>query len=93
MSKARLWRVEAQSISGLRAPSFYVETETPDSKNREKAEQEAIKLAKEKSGLGRFPKTWKFSVVHLEDRFQIDGRWVKQGVYQMNERGQWQKNR
>ena len=93
MSKPRLWRVEAQSISGLRAPSFYVETVTPDSKNREKAEQEAIKLAKEKSGLGRFPKTWKFSVVHLEDHFQIDGRWVKQGIYQMNERGQWQKNR
>jgi hypothetical protein len=68
-----------------------LETETPDSKIREIAEEEAIKLAKEKSGLGRFPKTWNFSVVHLEDRFQIDGRWVKQGIYRMNERGQWQK--
>jgi hypothetical protein len=84
--------VEAQSVSGLRAPSFYVETATAESKNREKAEQEAIKLAKEKSGLSRFPETWKFSVVHLEDRFEIDGRWVKQGIYRMNERGQWQKN-
>jgi hypothetical protein len=68
-----------------------LETETPDSKIREIAEEEAIKLAKEKSGLGRFPKTWNFSVVHLEDRFQIDGRWVKQGIYRMNEKGQWQK--
>jgi predicted FMN-binding regulatory protein PaiB len=68
-----------------------LETETPDSKIREIAEEEAIKLAKEKSGLGRFLKTWNFSVVHLEDRFQIDGRWVKQGIYRMNERGQWQK--
>lgn len=91
MSKSRLWRVVITHVSGYQAPSFYLETETPDSKIREIAEEEAIKLAKEKSGLGRFLKTWNFSVVHLEDRFQIDGRWVKQGICRMNERGQWQK--
>ena len=91
MSKSRLWRVVITLVSGYQAPSFYLETETPDSKIREIAEEEAIKLAKEKSGLGRFPKTWNFSVVHLEDRFQIDGRWAKQGIYRMNEKGQWQK--
>ena len=93
MSKSRLWRVDTTHTSGYHAPSFYVETVTPDSKSREKAEEEAIKLAKEKTGLSRFPKSWIISVTHLENKIEIDGRWVRQGDYKMNERGQWQKNR
>lgn len=93
-SKLRLWRVEAQSISGLRAPSFYIETSTPEVLTREKSEQEAIRLAKEKTGLSRFPETWKFSVTHLEDHFHLKSngweKWVKQGVYKL-ENGSWTK--
>lgn len=92
MFKARLWRVDTQHVAGYHAPSFWIETDTKVTQNREKAEQEALKLAKEKSGLSRFPETWKFTVTHLENYFQIDGRWVKQGVYRMNEKGQWVKN-
>jgi hypothetical protein len=93
MNKARLWRVDISHMLGYQAPSFLIETETKGNELREKAEQEAIRLARGKSGLGRFPKIWKFTVTHLEGHFQIDGRWVKQGVYRLNERGQWVKNR
>jgi hypothetical protein len=62
------------------------------SQTREKAEQEALKLAKERTGLSRFPKTWKITVTHMENYFQINGRWVPQGVYKLNERGQWAKS-
>lgn len=92
--KIRLWRVEAQSISGLRAPSFFVETATSSNLTREESEPEAIKLAKEKSGLGRFPETWNFTVTHLEDYFLLKSngweKWVKQGVYTL-EHGRWTK--
>lgn len=92
MNKLRLWRVEAQNISGLRAPSFYIETSTPEAWTREESEQEAIKLAMETSGLGRFPKTWKFKVTHMENYFQLKSngweKWVKQGVYRL-ENGSW----
>jgi len=92
MNKTRLWRVEAQSISGLRAPSFFVETSTPENWTREESEQEAIRLAKEKSGLDRFPETWTFKANHLENHFLLQSngweKWVKQGVYRL-ENGSW----
>lgn len=91
-SKPRLWRVEAQNISGLRAPSFYIETATPSNWTREESEQDAIRLAKDKSGLGRYPETWTFRVTHLENYFLLQSngweKWVKQGVYRL-ENGSW----
>lgn len=92
-NKARLWRVDViHRMLGHQAPSFYVETSNPGSQTREKAEQEAIQLAKEATALSRYPKTWKINVTHLEGMFQIDGRWVPQGVYKLEE-GRWVKNR
>ena len=91
-SKLRLWRVDTTHTCGYHAPSFYIETSTPEAWTREKSEQEAIRLAMEISGLGRFPKTWKFSVIHLEDHFYLKSngweKWVKQGVYRL-ENGSW----
>lgn len=92
MNKLRLWRVEAQNSSGLRAPSFYVETSTPEKWTREESEMEAIKLAKEISGLGRFPETWNFKVTHMDNHFVLQSngweKWVRQGVYRL-ENGSW----
>ena len=96
MNKQRLWRVVITHVSGYQAPSFYVETTTKSSQNREKAELEAIKLAKEKSGLGRFPKTWVFKVVHLEGHFILKTKnwekWVRQGDYTLSKYGNWERN-
>ncbi len=95
MNKLRLWRVDSQSSSGNQAPSFYIETSTPGSWTREKSEEDAIRIAREESGLGRF-ESWTFSVTHLEDHFKIKSngweKWVKQGVYVLNN-GQWTKVR
>ena len=91
MNKLRLWRVDSQSSSGNQAPSFFVETSTPEDWTREKSEQEAIRLARIESGLGRF-ESWTFNVTHLEDHFQLKSngweKWVKQGVYRL-ENGSW----
>jgi len=91
-SKLRLWRVDTQHKSGYHAPSFYVETATPSSKTRYESELEAIRVAKEKSGLSRFPESWTFTVTHMHDQFQLKSngweKWTKQGVYRL-ERGQW----
>ena len=97
MNKQRLWRVDITHVRGYQAPSFYVETSTKSSKPREEAELEAIKIAKEKSGLSRFPKSWTFTVTHLENHFLIKTKnwekWAKQGVYSLNDKGNWVKNR
>jgi len=92
--KLRLWRVDVTSKTGSQAPSFFVETSTRSDWTREESEPEAIKLAKEMSGLGRFPETWNFKVTHMEDRFLLKSngweKWVKQGVYTL-ENGKWTK--
>lgn len=97
MMKKRLWRVVTTHRCGYQAPSFWVETSTLKTKPREVAEIEAIKIAKEKSGLGRFPKSWTFEVIHLEDYFFLEtqgwSKWVKQGVYTRLENGAWAKSR
>ena len=97
MNKLRLWRVDSTSKTGCQAPSFWVETTTKSSQTREEAEQEAIKIAKEQSGLGRFPESWIFTVTHLEDHFLLKThgweKWVKQGVYKRDDNGTWRKNR
>lgn len=91
MNKLRLWRVDSQSSSGNQAPSFFIETSTPEAWTREKSEQDAIRIAKEKSGLGRFS-SWNFTVTHLEDQFLLKSngweRWVSQGIYRL-ENGSW----
>jgi hypothetical protein len=96
MNKLRLWRVEAQNSSGLRAPSLYVETSTPRDWSREVARLEAVELAKEMSGLGRFPETWNFIATHLESKFVLSSngweKWVDQGVYRL-EHGRWTRKR
>lgn len=91
-NKTRLWRVQLTSVTGANAPSFWVETSTPGNKDREVAEQEAIQLAKEYTALSRFPKVWRIKVTHLEGLFQVNGRWVPQGVYKLKD-GIWVKNR
>lgn len=93
MNKIRLWRVDVTNTLGYQAPSFYVESSSSEKHTREKAEVDAIRLAKEKTALSRYPKTWKITVTHMEHLFQIDGRWVPQGVYSLNDRGQWTKKR
>lgn len=97
MSKTRLWRVDILHTSGYHAPSLYVETATAESKTRETAEQEAIKMAKEKSGLGRFQDTWLFIPVHLDNYFLLreinSERWVRQGVYELSDSGRWRKKK
>lgn len=92
MNKARLWRVDVTSIWGYQAPSFFLETETNGNQTREKAEQMALQLAKDKTALSRYPKSWRITVEHMENYFQLNGRWVPQGVYSLNDRGQWTKN-
>jgi hypothetical protein len=77
---------------GYQAPFFWVETVTNSNKTREEAEQEAIRLAQERTALSRFPETWKISVTHLENFFQIEERWVPKGLYRL-ENGRWVKNR
>lgn len=91
MNKVRLWRVDVTNRLGYQAPSFWVETETHSSQTREKAEQAAMQIAKGRTGLSRFPKEWKIEVNHMENYFQIEGRWVPQGIYALNEKGQWSK--
>lgn len=91
-NKQRLWRVEVSNSFGLQAPSFWVETSTPGTQTREVAEQEALQMAKEHTALSRFPEIWYFRVEHLENMFQIDGRWVQRGVYRLKD-GIWVKNR
>lgn len=90
--KSRLWRVDVTNILGYQAPSFYVESSNPGTQTREKAEMDAIKLAKDNTALSRYPKTWKITVTHLENMFQLDGRWVQQRAYKL-ENGRWVKNR
>lgn len=91
MNKLRLWRVDTQHSAGYRAPSFFVETSTPDEWTRKESAVEAIRIAREESGLGRF-ESWKFEVTHLEDHFKLKSngweKWVKQGVYRLNN-GSW----
>ncbi len=75
--KERLWRVRLVHKMDYEAPSFWVETFSPINTTREGAEVEALRLAKEKTRLADFPKSWTIIVTHLENYKFIDGRWVK----------------
>ena len=94
MNKPRLWRVDLTHKMGYQAPSFFVETSNSENQLREKAEKEAIRLAKGRTGLGSYLESWKISVTHLEDYLLLDGvRWVKKGVYTFSEQGRVKKYR
>lgn len=97
MLKKRLWRVDVIHEMDCQAPSFWVETKTNVNKTREEAENEALKIAKEKTRLSDFPKSWNFKLTHLESHVYIETphwkKWVKQGVYRMDSNGVWRKNK
>lgn len=92
MQKLRLWRVDISSQTGCQAPSLYVESTSVAKHNNEQASLVAIKLAKEKSGLSRFPKSWNFTAVHMADHFQLDGRWARRSDYFL-QNGKWMRYR
>lgn len=70
----RIWRVTPTSQTGNTAPSVLVETSEVDI---EKAQSQAVKLAKEQSpGLARFD-SWKFIPTKLNVRKDIFGRYIK----------------
>ena len=71
--KLRIWRVVPTSKTGVQAPTFFVET---TEEGREKAEQSAIKQAKEKSGLGRFDE-WSFGISKMSVRVDRFGRYIR----------------
>ena len=71
--KLRIWRVVPTSKTGVQAPTFFVET---TEEGREKAEQSAIKQARQRSGLGVF-QNWNFNATKMEVRVDRFGRYVK----------------
>jgi hypothetical protein len=71
--KLRIWRVVPTSKTGVQAPTFFVET---TEEGREKAEQSAIKQARQRSGLGVF-QNWNFNLTKMEVRVDRFGRYVK----------------
>ena len=68
-TKIRLWRVDWVHTSGYRAPHYWVEAKIGrDEKGREemkKSRRNAIKVAKEKSRLSDFPKTWSCTILDV----------------------------
>ena len=74
MEKQRLWRVDITHIRGYQAPTLYVETSTPEGKQPEKVEAEALKLAKEKTRLSDFPE-WEIKVVPTGRKIW-NGKWL-----------------
>jgi len=57
----RLWRVDWVHTSGIRAPHYWVEAKVGRKLGRideKESRRNAIKVAKEKSRLSDFPKTW-----------------------------------
>ncbi len=69
----RIWRVVPTSKTGVQAPTFFVET---TEEGREKAEQSAIKQARQRSGLGVF-QNWNFNLTKMEVRVDRFGKYVK----------------
>ena len=73
ITNLRIWRVVPTSKTGVQAPTFFVET---TEEGREKAEQSAIKQARQRSGLGVF-QNWNFNLTKMEVRVDRFGRYVK----------------
>jgi hypothetical protein len=70
ITNLRIWRVVPTSKTGVQAPTFFVET---TEEGREKAEKQAISLAKQRSALSTFD-CWNFNVTKMAVR-------VKNGKY------------
>jgi len=72
MTKTRLWRVDVINKVGTQAPYLMVETQ---SYLKYEAETEAIKLAKERTRLSDFSKTWNF-IPSCTDKMLYNGKWL-----------------
>ena len=73
MDRLRIWRVVPTSKTGVQAPTYFVETQDDV---LEKAERMAIKMAKERSALGKFD-TWIFRVEKVTKRKDEFGRYTE----------------
>lgn len=69
----RIWRVVPTSKTGVQAPTFFVET---TEKGREKANLEAMKIARAKSKLGDYS-NWDFILTKLNVRKDKFGRYIE----------------
>jgi len=72
-AKLRIWRVATTSQTGMHAPLFFVET---TEFKIEKAEIEAMNLARTQSSLSRFD-NWRFELTKCEVRKDKFGRYIK----------------
>lgn len=72
-AKLRIWRVATISQTGMHAPSFFVES-TKD--ELEKAEIEAMKVARTQSTLSRFD-NWRFELTKCKVRKDKFGRYIE----------------
>ena len=73
MNILRIWRVVPVSKAGVQAPYFFVET---TENNREKAEQSAYKVAKERCVLLKYD-IWGIRLTKLNVRKDDFGRYFK----------------
>lgn len=71
--KLRIWRVVPTSITGVQAPTFFVET---TENGREEAEKSANLQARQKSNLGKF-NNWYFDLTRMNVRVDRHGRYIK----------------
>jgi len=69
----RIWRVVPTSMTGVQAPTFFVET-TED--GREKAVASANRQARQRSGLGKF-NNWNFELTKMNVRVDKHGRYIR----------------
>jgi hypothetical protein len=72
-TKLRIWRVVPTDKIGVQAPTYFVETQEV---KLEKAEVEAMRLAKSKSALSKFD-GWKFNLTKEEKRKDRFGRYIR----------------
>lgn len=73
IDKLRIWRVVPTSKTGVQAPLFFVET---TEESREKSELSAMKIARAKSPLGKYPE-WDFKLTKMIVRKDQFGRYIK----------------
>ena len=71
--QTRVWRVVPTSMSGVQAPTYFVET---TDKDRSKAEANALKLAQVKTRLSNFS-NWDLILERCNVRVDKFGRYIK----------------
>lgn len=72
-TQTRIWRVVPTSMSGVQAPTYFVET---TEKDRSKAEASALKLAQAKTRLSNFS-NWNLMLEKCNLRVDKFGRYIK----------------